>query len=146
VASYAVKRAGIAFGISVATFVAVLVLPAGGSAATACWHQVIADWTDGHIDDVYPQLCYRQAVEHLPEDLRTYSSAADDIKRALLEAHADQSRVGPRSRRLAAATPSARSTTAPHAIGTTVIGSLGAIVLILIGTSGFVVLRRRRRA
>jgi hypothetical protein len=146
VAWCAIKRAGIVFGTFVATFIAVLALPAGGGAATACWQQVIADWTDGHMDHVYPQLCYRQAVEHLPEDLRTYSSAADDIKRALLEAHAGQSNVGPRSRRLAAATPPARSTTAPHAVGTTVIAALGAIVLILIGTSVFVVLRRRRPA
>jgi len=71
--------------LSVAAVLA-LVLPLRGSAAVACRDRVIADWSDnGRIDRTYPLACYRDAVKHLPEDLRTYSSAPDDIQQALTE-------------------------------------------------------------
>jgi hypothetical protein len=64
-----------------------------GTAATAtaagtvpCWKQVISDWYDGRIDNVYPLHCYHEAIAHLPEDVQTYSSAKDEINRALLAA------------------------------------------------------------
>ena len=61
-------------------------LPSAGSAATPCWQQVIADWSsDGRVDRTYPLVCYRQAVKRLPEDLKSYSTAPDDIGRALTE-------------------------------------------------------------
>ena len=56
-------------------------LPA--AAATPCWRAVINDWVDGRIDGTYPVNCYRQAIPHLPADLRIYSSAEEDITRAL---------------------------------------------------------------
>jgi O-antigen ligase len=61
----------------------VLVAPAG--AATPCWKTLINDWYDGRIDGTYPIPCYRQAIAHLPPDVDQYSSAADDIRRALQE-------------------------------------------------------------
>jgi hypothetical protein len=61
-------------------------------AAAPCWQRVTADWSaDGRVDRVYPLACYREAVSHLPEDLRSYSSAPDDIHRALLERRSIQS-------------------------------------------------------
>jgi hypothetical protein len=57
---------------------------APASAAAPCWKVLINDWYDGRIDDTYPPHCYRDAVEHLPQDADTYSSAKDDIERALL--------------------------------------------------------------
>jgi hypothetical protein len=58
--------------------------PAG--AAVPCWKALINDWYDGHIDQTYPIACYQQAIAHLPQDVSTYSSAKDDIQRALLAA------------------------------------------------------------
>jgi hypothetical protein len=74
-----------ALALSVGAVVALL-LPGGGAAAVACRDRVIADWSDnGRIDHSYPLACYRDAVKHLPEDLRSYSSAPDDIRQALTE-------------------------------------------------------------
>jgi len=56
------------------------------SAAVPCWKALINDWFDGHIDHIYPVACYRQAIAHLPQDVRSYSSAKDDIERAELAA------------------------------------------------------------
>jgi len=53
-------------------------------AATPCWERVLADWSaDTRIDRSYPLQCYHQTVAHLPTDLRTYSSAEEDITAAL---------------------------------------------------------------
>ena len=57
---------------------------ARATAAVPCWERVIADWSDnGRVDRTYPLICYREAVKRLPEDLRAYSSAGDEIDRAL---------------------------------------------------------------
>ncbi len=56
---------------------------AAASASAPCWKALINDWYDGRIDNVYPVHCYREALAHLPEDVQTYSSARDDINRAL---------------------------------------------------------------
>jgi hypothetical protein len=44
---------------------------------------VLGDWTDGRVDGQYDAACYLEAIEILPEDVRAYTSAADDIARAL---------------------------------------------------------------
>ena len=54
------------------------------SAAVPCWKALINDWYDGRIDFTYPASCYTDAIQHLPQDVDTYSSAKDDIRRALL--------------------------------------------------------------
>ena len=41
------------------------------------------DWYDGTIEKQYPIPCYREAIKQLPDDIASYSSAADDINRAL---------------------------------------------------------------
>ncbi len=46
----------------------------------------MADWYDGTINNVYPLACYHQAIAHLPSDIAIYSSAKDDIPRALAAA------------------------------------------------------------
>lgn len=56
---------------------------ARSSSAAPCWKQLINDWYDGRIDKTYPIPCYQDALRHLPEDVQTYSSARDDINRAL---------------------------------------------------------------
>jgi len=50
---------------------------------------VVNDWLDnGRVDATYAIPCYTQAIQHLNAytDVRSYSSAADDIQRALLAA------------------------------------------------------------
>ena len=57
-----------------------------GSAAAAesCGKKVIDDWyADGRVDGTYLPHCYDDAIEILPRDVRDYSSAKDDITRAL---------------------------------------------------------------
>ena len=52
-------------------------------AERACGKAVLSDWADGRIDSNYPDPCYQAAIAGLPEDLRAYSTARDDIARAL---------------------------------------------------------------
>jgi hypothetical protein len=62
--------------------------PAPAAAASPCWKVLLNDWYDGRIDHTYPVHCYREALKHLPADVQTYSSAHDDIQRALQSAEA----------------------------------------------------------
>jgi hypothetical protein len=63
-----------------------------------CWQDVIEDWYDNsRVDGRYEIHCYREALANLPEDMRSYSSAPDDINRALQEALRDQARSSARS-------------------------------------------------
>ena len=61
----------------------VLFLPGQAAASTPCWKKVLNDWSNGRTIGSYPLHCYRDAIRHLPEDLRDYSSAADDINAAM---------------------------------------------------------------
>ncbi len=88
--------------LAIAAFAATLALLAAGvgpaaaaPAATAqatntCWLDVVNDWLDhnGVIHGTYPVPCYTQAIQHLDSypDIKEYSTAADDIHRALLAA------------------------------------------------------------
>jgi len=58
-------------------------LPGQAAAATPCWKKVLNDWSRGRTIGAYPLHCYRDAIRNLPEDLRDYSAAADDISAAL---------------------------------------------------------------
>jgi hypothetical protein len=66
--------AGLAVGAAV---------PASAEAAKPCWRQLLNDWYDGRIDRAYPIRCYREAIRNLPADVKTYSSAQEDLERAL---------------------------------------------------------------
>ena len=60
-------------------------VPSSAASASegSCGDAVLRDWADGAIDGVYSANCYLAAIESLPEDVRAYSSAEDDITRAL---------------------------------------------------------------
>jgi hypothetical protein len=60
-----------------------VLVPGTAAAKTPCWKQVLNDWSNGRAIGSYPLHCYRDAIRNLPEDLRDYSSAADDILAAL---------------------------------------------------------------
>ena len=63
-----------------------------------CWLQVVNDWLDHHgeIHGLYAIPCYTQAIQHLNgyTDLQQYSSAIDDIQRALLAAIREERNTG----------------------------------------------------
>lgn len=68
---------------------------AAPASAGTCADTIIDDWADNaEIDGTYAVNCYRAAIQALPEDLRAYSSAADDIRRAQQELIAAQSGSG----------------------------------------------------
>ena len=68
----------------IAALVGLLGAAAPASAAPSCARQVIDDWyEDGRVDRTYPLHCYDDAIEALPPDVRDYSSAKEDIQRAL---------------------------------------------------------------
>jgi hypothetical protein len=120
-----------------------------GRAATPCWQALITDWSDGRIDGTYAVTCYRQALKAMPEDIRLYSSASDDISRALSgRVHA--------TRRTAAASTATGSALGGSALGAQPVdgprrdalgvplllgGSLAIIVAMLVG--GVIVARRK---
>ena len=63
---------------------AALTISGPASAAKSCGKKVVDDWyADGRVDGTYPAHCYDDAIEILPRDVRDYSSAAEDIGRAL---------------------------------------------------------------
>jgi hypothetical protein len=74
--------------------VAAFAHPAPAAAATPCWKALLNDWYDGRIDKTYAVHCYNDALKHLPADVQTYSSAHDDIQRALQSAIARERRSG----------------------------------------------------
>ena len=73
------------------------------AAKTPCWKQVIDDWHDhnGRITQTYALHCYREAIAHVPEDLRVYTGIVEDIQSARQQA----SRV---TRSLTAVNPNAK--------------------------------------
>jgi hypothetical protein len=63
--------------------------------AAPCWEAVVEDWFDNsRVDRTYPIHCYREALRNLPEDMRAYSSAPEDITRAMRQAIARQNQGG----------------------------------------------------
>src|SRR2546430_17609310 len=54
------------------------------AAAANCGTAVLKDWADGKLDRAYPVKGYQDALDAMPEDMRSYATAPDDIKRALL--------------------------------------------------------------
>jgi hypothetical protein len=70
--------------LAVTAVLAALVFCGTGQAKTGCVSMLLDDWRDGRIDGTYSVSCYQAALAQLPEDLRIYSSAESDIKRALL--------------------------------------------------------------
>jgi hypothetical protein len=74
----------------------VLIVPSSAPAAsrlaadTPCWKTLLNEWYGGRIAHLYPIPCYQQAINRLPTDVQVYSSAIEDIKRAVALAIAHQ--------------------------------------------------------
>jgi hypothetical protein len=94
---------------TIAGALAFLVAGVGGAAAAPaaslqatdkCWLQVINDWEDNNqVDKIYAIPCYTQAIQLLSSypDIAGYSSAIDDIHRAMLAVIHQEGRGGPGS-------------------------------------------------
>jgi hypothetical protein len=80
--------------IVAAALFAAVVHASPAAAATPCWKSLLNDWYDGRIDHTYAVHCYQDALHHLPADVQTYSSAHDDILRALQSAEALERKAG----------------------------------------------------
>jgi hypothetical protein len=73
--------------------------PAASQEATShCWNDVVNDWLHNqpNLKGTYAIPCYTQAIQHLNAypDLAGYSSASDDIHRALLAVIHQEGRGG----------------------------------------------------
>lgn len=90
-------------GLALAILATVLAVVAGcgypAAARPACADEVLDDWTQGTLAATYSAECYEAAIDALPEDLRAYTTAADDISRRAFEA----SRSAAPARQLASA-------------------------------------------
>lgn len=57
---------------------------------SSCWNDVINDWIqhEPNVVGTYPYACYTQAIQHLDSyrDIKGYSNAPEDIRRALYAA------------------------------------------------------------
>jgi len=86
VLSTSLVKAALLAALVSAAFAGSAVHATPAQAATPCWKLLLNDWYDGRIDQTYPVHCYKDALKHLPSDVQTYSSAHDDILRALQSA------------------------------------------------------------
>jgi len=157
-------------GLAIAAAVLATAGAPSAHAEIPCWQSVVSDWSAGRLGPGYAVSCYQSALAHLPDDVRTYSSAPDDIRRAMLgavEARASQAAVAatprraPAVRRPAAVSPTRAPRTeaavAPPSIVaetgassggrsvTTPLAVLAAGVLVLWLAAGWAFLARRRR-
>ena len=96
------RKTGLAAAVAVSALALLAVGAPAASAAPAatqqatntCWKTVVNDWLNNqpNLKGSYPIPCYTQAIQHLSDypDIKQYSSAIDDIHRALLGAIHDQ--------------------------------------------------------
>jgi hypothetical protein len=57
------------------------------AAQKPCWRQIQDEWVNtNHVSPIYPLHCYREAIAHIPNDLRQYSSLEDMILTARQQA------------------------------------------------------------
>jgi hypothetical protein len=102
-------------GMCFIAFALLLPFSAPASAATPapCWQLLMNQWYQGEIKTIFPLDCYHQAIKHLPTDIQVYSSARDDITKALQAAVAYDARV--KAAALAAQQTTTSSTTTTKA-------------------------------
>jgi hypothetical protein len=76
--------------VLVAAVLGMAALASDASASTTgspCWRQVINEWVKvDRVSANYPLHCYNDAIAHVPNDLRQYSSIEEDILAARQQA------------------------------------------------------------
>jgi hypothetical protein len=79
---------------ALATLAALSLAPV--ASAKTCAEQVIDDWYgNGRVDQIFPKHCYLEAIRSLPVDVKDYSNAEEDIRRALAFAGQGEPDPGP---------------------------------------------------
>lgn len=91
------KRQAARLAFLLAVLAAALAATAGAASAKSCGEKVIDDWygsKTGQLSKIYPLRCYREALKIVQNepDIALYSSAGDDIRRAMALAAA----IGPK--------------------------------------------------
>jgi hypothetical protein len=134
-----------------AACIAAVLPPSASAAASSCGSAVLRDWSDGKLSRSYPVRCYQNALDNMPEDMRSYTTAPDDIQRALL-ARLRQGRTNDGDRQTGARREAlsalgvdevARSTGIPRPLVALVAIGIG---LVAAGSGGFIARRLKARA
>jgi hypothetical protein len=95
-----------------------------------CAAAVLDDWTQGTLGSGYLPECYEEAIDALPEDLRAYTTAADDITRAGIAATRElDGRSTDRDSRRLAETPAAEGELRDFPTEVAVLGGVLAVLL-----------------
>jgi len=122
--------------------VALIALPGPASAEAPCWKRLTLDWADnGKVDKTYPIPCYSDAIAHLNSTDRIYSSAEDDIHRALQRAIANENGTGGST----GSTQADRSSSDSGGGVPTPLIVLGGIAILLVAVGAVGLVRRRSR-
>jgi hypothetical protein len=124
-------------------FIMLACFPTGAAGASACAGAVVVDWSeDGHVDGVYPLSCYQAAIRQLPPDVRDYSTASDEINRALAVAVNQPTRS--RDSTIVGQAAQAAASSGPNSFPAPLLALGGISVLVFAaGTAGYVARRLR---
>jgi hypothetical protein len=133
------RRGGLALAIAALAAVLASVCAQPAAARPACVDAILEEWSAGALDSVYPLDCYDAAIDALPEDLRAYTTAADDISRAAIAASRSDAPV----RQLASA-PGESETVTTFPVAVVVLAALVAL-LAASGTAAALIRRGRAR-
>jgi hypothetical protein len=115
------------------------------AAERPCAEAVLDDWSDGRIDGVYDRDCYLGAIEILPEDVRAYTTAADDIARALQARSSEPGGAAPaQERSLAGVDPAGAASVSSRGVPAALL-LLGAIAVSVLAAGSAGVIARRVR-
>ena len=89
-----------------------------------CWKRLMNDWYSGTIKHTYAPSCYKEAIKNMPADLQIYSSAKEDIQRAL-QARIQGKPIPPESGTPPSTTAAGTTTTRAGSGTTTTTGAAG---------------------
>jgi hypothetical protein len=111
-------RLGLLFcGLAVLVPLPALGAVSGNKDTVPCWKRLMNDWYTGTIKHTYAPACYRAAIKNMPNDLKIYSSAREDIQHALL-ARLEGKPIPPESGTPPSTTAAATTTTGGAGPGT----------------------------
>lgn len=132
------RRSGHGLALAAIALVVATGCAYASAARPACADAILEDWTNGALEATYPPDCYQAAIDALPEDLRAYTTAADDISRAAVAANR-----APPTRQLASA-PVADESVRALPVAVVVLAGLVTAVAAT-GVTACLVRRRRSR-
>ena len=82
--------------VALVALTSLAVAPGANAKAKTCGEKVVDDWYgDGRVDEIFPTHCYLDAIRSLPVDVKDYSNAEEDIRRALAYARQHKPDPGP---------------------------------------------------